>query len=946
MGNAFDSPRSEHAQSPTNENSVKHRLNAGLAALKQKDYSSAIAQFEPVFHSDAKASARVKARVGLVKAYEGLGEIERAIALCQPLTSASSESVREWAIRALDRLAQHTALPSSDSSPEKLEKESETPLSEPSYPSPSSDSDDKTGFIMLDQSPSVQDVSSSNPSPSVPLSEHTAQPTDSEDLESDPTGFVPLPTKSVGETPVDLTGFIPMNASPHQAEAIRSEDSTLDSSSAASDRDDPPTQPLSSADEPTEPLDSISTPGSLNWAYHRNTGIDESPMRNGANDASLHIADSTAGSSETPTIIQNESGGTLSADSPSQVSSSDVTVAQPLKPRPQPTQRMMANLEWRYAERAQRWAPMGAPQRSAFWLSQIGTAIALIGITSLVAQAAVALISWVLKPFTWFLRLPQWELWYDHPTRIVAIGLVLLLAASPWLLDALLRRFYGLKPLTSKQLADHSPEAARMLKRVCGQRRIALPTLYQLPTQAPIILSYGCLPRTARIVASQGVFQQLNEDEIAALYASEFGHIVNWDFILMSGVTLVTQIPYLLYRAGSDESDRQSNRLIRGITATVASLAYGAFWICRWAGVWLSKSRLVQSDLTASNITGNPNGVARSLLKLSVGTAAEIQRHGRTDYLLESFEMLSPVGYRSALSLGSTLPCLSARDGEQPSNSLAHSLIHLFQWDLQNPHRRWLTLNNTHLRWGDRLHRLMGYAQHWRLTPEFDMARARATTRSAVASRSIVVQGAPYFAVAFGLGISFILIIVGHVARRVGAYNLSWLWSDREFVMIGFIALALSFGIFLRINAFFPDIKPSTAQTDPSIPDFLAQPSPIPLDSQPVRLQGKLLGRKGASNWLGQDLVLDTETGLVKLHYLSQLGPIGNLILQPRPHELSGRPVIVTGWFRRGATPWIDVDMIKTQKGSPLRAGHPIWSTIIGAIAAVVGAYVIYNGGF
>ncbi|HHP7245926.1 MAG TPA: hypothetical protein ACFE0H_14700 [Elainellaceae cyanobacterium] len=195
MGNAFDSPRSEHAQSPTNANSAKQRLNDGLAALKQKDYSSAIAQFEPVFHSDAKASARIKAQVGLVKAYEGLGAIKRAIALCEPLTDASSESVREWAIRALNRLAQHTALPSSDSSLEEFDQELEKSLSEASSPSPSSDSDDKTSFIRLDQSPSV------------PPSAHTAQTTNSQNLESDPTGFVPLPPKSVGETPIDSTGL-------------------------------------------------------------------------------------------------------------------------------------------------------------------------------------------------------------------------------------------------------------------------------------------------------------------------------------------------------------------------------------------------------------------------------------------------------------------------------------------------------------------------------------------------------------------------------------------------------------------------------------------------------------------------------------------------------------------------------------------------------------------
>jgi hypothetical protein len=158
------------------------------------------------------------------------------------------------------------------------------------------------------------------------------------------------------------------------------------------------------------------------------------------------------------------------------------------------------------------------------------------------------------------------------------------------------------------------------------------------------------------------------------------------------------------------------------------------------------------------------------------------------------------------------------------------------------------------------------------------------------------------------------------------------------------ILIVFSLSIFLWINRYFPDIKPSTVQTEPNLGDLLENPTALPGDSHSIQLSGKLLGRGSLLNGLGQDLILQTATGLVKLHYSSYFGPFGNLLHQsPRPSDLIDEQVTVTGWFRRGTTPWIDVETLRPQGGKVIPANYPIWITLLAVIAAFWGAYQIWQ---
>ncbi|MEQ8999131.1 MAG: hypothetical protein RID53_21745 [Coleofasciculus sp. B1-GNL1-01] len=123
----------------------------------------------------------------------------------------------------------------------------------------------------------------------------------------------------------------------------------------------------------------------------------------------------------------------------------------------------------------------------------------------------------------------------------------------------------------------------------------------------------------------------------------------------------------------------------------------------------------------------------------------------------------------------------------------------------------------------------------------------------------------------------------------------------------------------------FPDIKPAAIRHQPSLEQMLADPNALPSTHQLVEFTGKLLGRRGLQNWLGVDLIIETDSGLVKLHYFSILGSLGNLLpLGTCPSDLVGESVTVMGWFRRGVTPWIDVETLSSSdvceafpKGSP-----------------------------
>ncbi|NES00363.1 MAG: hypothetical protein F6J86_42365, partial [Symploca sp. SIO1B1] len=77
---------------------------------------------------------------------------------------------------------------------------------------------------------------------------------------------------------------------------------------------------------------------------------------------------------------------------------------------------------------------------------------------------------------------------------------------------------------------------------------------------------------------------------------------------------------------------------------------------------------------------------------------------------------------------------------------------------------------------------------------------------------------------------------------------------------------------------------------------------------------------------------------------------VGILILcflpqPPSAKNLVNKEVTVTGWFRRGVTPWIDVETLHTADGEVIRGNYPIWLMILAVVAVLWGVYLISQVG-
>jgi Zn-dependent protease with chaperone function len=574
-------------------------------------------------------------------------------------------------------------------------------------------------------------------------------------------------------------------------------------------------------------------------------------------------------------------------------------------------------IHWRQAGRAKNWKSQQPLNLIPLRLLGLGTFIALFWVIRELFVFTLASINNIL---VWVPFLEPLQFLYTNPTNFLFITLIALTAVSPWLLDQLLTKFYGMRYLQKDALDLHSQEAVRLLRRFSQQRSCQFPYLGILPITAPLAITYGHIPRTARIVVSQGLLQQLTEDEIAAIYAEQLAHVAHWDGAIMSLVLLVTIPIYRLYQQISKWGNRTQGQFLNFLYLALSSIIYGVWCLITGTSICLSQVRLYYADRFVCDFTGNPNGLTRALLKIAVGIAADIQKQEQTSWQLESLNIVAPVGFQQSMTLGSLAPHIAFDS--------------LLMWDYLNPYRYWLTINNTHPLIGDRIQRLLQIARNWRIEPEFDI-EAQPAIR--VSKQSFYMQIAPFLGIPCGLVFAGAIGLGWQILFALKILNLKWIYDDWDFVR-GCILICCSICMLIRINPFFPDLQNSNLQTEANLPKILDNPAAIPIDHNGVCISGKLIGRPGIGNSLGQDLILQTNTTLIKLHHISWLGQPQN------PQDFIGRKVSVTGWLRRGATPWLDIQSLKTQNGKIINSSHPTYSTIIAIASVTWGALILLKG--
>ena len=509
-------------------------------------------------------------------------------------------------------------------------------------------------------------------------------------------------------------------------------------------------------------------------------------------------------------------------------------------------------------------------------------------------------------------------------TIAVVLTILFNLAAfflSPWLMDLIQNWLYKTNWVSLEDIKRQSPEAAQVITRVCEQKKLKQPRLGIIDDQNPTAFTYGSLPNSARLVVSQGLFTYLDDDEIATVYAHELGHIVHWDFAVMTLASTLVQITYLIYitarRLGSGRGDNK----LKDAAGTAAILAYVFYIIGTYLILFLSRTREYFADHFAAESTGNPNGLSRALVKIAYGILEEGKRAKEPSRLIEGTRALGIYDPKAAASTGTAY-----RIAEKPQQ-----IGRIFLWDLFNPWGWWMELNSTHPLTGKRVRALSTYAEQLGLPTEFDMSRVVQESRNLSKKKlygNFALDLLLYCAMPIGFfaGLLLGIAVTGSFTVIPLAYGL----------------IGLGLGILLRTLVMFPNFKQAP---ESNILKLMSDPYASPLRGQPVKLQGELIGRGDAGYQLGSDLKLQDSTGMIYLHYASRFGSIGNLLFgMNRVKQLLGEQVGVTGWFRRSVAPWVDLTEFTTVSGTLVKSFHRLWSFIWGGLAILLGLLLLFSG--
>jgi Zn-dependent protease with chaperone function len=492
---------------------------------------------------------------------------------------------------------------------------------------------------------------------------------------------------------------------------------------------------------------------------------------------------------------------------------------------------------------------------------------------------------------------------------------------SPVLMDLVQRWLYGTQWVTLADLAQSSPETAQVIEHVCRQRGIRQPRLGLIDDQNPTAFTYGSLPNSARLVVSRGLFTYLDDDEVAAVYAHELGHIVHWDFAIMTLAATLVQILFLLYSFARQLGRGRGNSNVKNIALATAAIAYLFYWVGTYLVLYLSRTREYYADHFAAETTGNPNGLSRALVKIAYGIVTEAEKAQEPSRLIEGTRALGIYDPKAATSTGTAY-----RMATQPER-----IGRVFLWDMFNPWAWWMELNSTHPLTGKRVRALSTYAEQLGLPIEFDMGRIIGEGKHLDKRKlyaGFILDALIFNAPLIGVALGILVALLG-----LGANVLTGLGALSPLLM------GWGMGLLVKMVAMFPDLK-TLIESD--VLTLMANPYASPLRGQPVRLTGQLIGRGDAGSKLGSDLKIQDPTGLMYLRYSSRFGPIGNALFGwSKVKSLLGEPVQSTGWFRRGVAPWVDLAMLHTQNGRTVKSYHRFWTLLLGGGSLLLGVVLL-----
>lgn len=214
-------------------------------------------------------------------------------------------------------------------------------------------------------------------------------------------------------------------------------------------------------------------------------------------------------------------------------------------------------------------------------------------------------------------------------TEEIEKGIVLgILVGGIYALYTLARSKSNVLKMSSGREIKHksrAPQLWNIVEEMSLASGIPMPRIYIVDSFVPNAFVAGLSRKRVAVGVTQGLLDILNREEIEAVIAHEFAHIQNNDMVLstiiasfVASVTFISMLRYdriiklkALKNGGS--KDKGNGYLMLGVFIIIM---IGAIFT-KMSQLSLSRNREYLADATAIDITRNPEGLRRALLKIN-----------------------------------------------------------------------------------------------------------------------------------------------------------------------------------------------------------------------------------------------------------------------------------------------------------------------------------------
>jgi Zn-dependent protease with chaperone function len=471
---------------------------------------------------------------------------------------------------------------------------------------------------------------------------------------------------------------------------------------------------------------------------------------------------------------------------------------------------------------------------------------------------------------------------------------------------------------------------AEFVRRHCGQRGLKLPRFGIIEEGTPNAFSFGHVPSDACVVVTRGLLDTLTPEESNAVLAHEIGHIAHWDFVI---ITLASAVPLILYQIyvlmRPHDRGKNSGGAMVGLGALLC------YYLSQYLVLMLNRVREFYADSYSAEATGQPNDLSTALVKIAYGM---VKADGSYRLQLQD----APKDERKALRaqharlgslgiLGISCPRSGAALALCPNDPKEAAAV--MSWDRFNPWARYYELASTHPVTADRVEALNEEAQARGQKPAFPMPEGERHWGRFLLE--LALDWAPAALVILCcvplIGSSPELGQVAIVHRVVGV----WPFSLSE---VGPVVLLLGAALSLRVwYRYHGEFQPA------EVLPLLARSEASEMNSIPVSLHGKIIGRGNPGLPWSADVVLQDKTGYVFAIYANPL-PFARLIFGLGAiQQFLDAEVTLTGWYRRGMRPYVEIGFLRTHD-RVARTQVVFWKGLFCAFVLAAGIFLAFAG--